>query len=161
MKKYLYVSLILALVLFMSSCGLMGPGAQPANPPNNMPHDPNMDGNIPNADLQPNEPDEPSPDVKPEDKHGASNEHEEVAPPPTDLAFDEEKARNTFVQNCARCHGVNLEGGGAFPSLQNVGQTHTKDDILNVIKSGQGVMPANLVTGEEAENLAKWLWTKR
>ena len=125
-----------------------------------------MNENMPIRDNQPPEnetmpEDEVASDKEDEEDHEDSHEHEEVSPPPEDLAFDQEKARNTFSQNCARCHGVNLQGGGAFPSLQEVGRTHTKDDILYVIRTGPGIMPANIVTGEDAENLAKWLWTKR
>lgn len=161
MNKYLFVFLSLILSVFLTSCGYigpgMGPGTQPGNPPSNMPHDPDiMDDNMPD-DVSKDYP-EFDTDYE-EDDH--TDGHEEVAPPPADLTFSKERAENTFLQNCARCHGANLEGGGPVPSLQKVGRTHTKDDILTVIRTGPNIMPANLVTGEEAENLAKWLWTKR
>lgn len=153
MKKSLLFIAVITLSLTLSSCGYMG-GAGPGNPQDQMPSDSGMmDGNTDmmngNTGYSGNE----------EASH--DDEHEEVAPPPADLTFDEEKAKNTFLQNCSRCHGANLQGGGPYPSLQQVGLTHTKDDILNVIKTGPSMMPSNLVSGEEAENLAKWLWTKR
>lgn len=70
--------------------------------------------------------------------------------------YDEEAAKATYKQQCLQCHGENLKGG-AGPNITKVGERLSKDEILNIVKNGKGQMPANLVEGEEADNLASWL----
>ncbi|RIV42262.1 PQQ-binding-like beta-propeller repeat protein [Flagellimonas pelagia] len=56
-----------------------------------------------------------------------------------------------FVTNCALCHGVDRKGDGAdFPSLVNIGERLTKQELANTIQNGRGRMPAypNLSYGE-------------
>ncbi len=43
--------------------------------------------------------------------------------------------------HCARCHGGNLQGLGAIPSLQNVKDRLTANEISSVISNGRGAMP--------------------
>lgn len=62
---------------------------------------------------------------------------------------------------CTSCHGGNLQGQGNFPNLMNVGSRLSKDEILNVLENGRGGMPAGLVTGAEAEAVARWLSEKK
>lgn len=74
---------------------------------------------------------------------------------------DEEAAGDTFdataaeasYQSCAGCHGGNMEGASGGPGLTGL----DKESILAAIKEGPGKMPKNMVTGEEAENLAAWI----
>lgn len=79
-------------------------------------------------------------------------------------AHGQEKAaadpKQIYKQNCASCHGANLEGG-AGPNLQHVGKTMSKQDILNQIKNGSGRMPGGLVKGQQAQALADWLSKKK
>lgn len=70
--------------------------------------------------------------------------------------YDAEAAEATYEQQCLSCHGENLQGK-VGPGLSNVGARLSKDQILSILKNGKGQMPANLVEGEEAENLASWL----
>lgn len=65
-------------------------------------------------------------------------------------------ARDIYLQNCASCHGQNLEGG-AGPALQHVGSRMSKEEILEQIKNGGGGMPPNLIEGKKAEKVATWL----
>lgn len=58
---------------------------------------------------------------------------------------------------CITCHGGNLEGAGANPSLNDVGSRLSEEEILHVIQNGQGNMPPNLLEGTEAEVVAEWL----
>ncbi|WP_349409575.1 cytochrome c551 [Pseudalkalibacillus sp. SCS-8] len=67
-------------------------------------------------------------------------------------------AEKTFEQNCANCHGQNLEGRNG-PKLENIGSKLSKEEILTMIKKGGGGMPGGLIRGEEAENVAAWLAT--
>jgi cytochrome c551 len=69
-------------------------------------------------------------------------------------------ASEIFQQNCAACHGKNLEGKNG-PNLQKIGSKLTKDQILNQIKNGGGGMPANIISGKDAEAVAEWLANKK
>lgn len=67
-------------------------------------------------------------------------------------------AEELYQQNsCIGCHGGNLEGAGAAPALTDVGERLSQEEIKDVIVNGQGSMPANLATPQEAEVLAEWL----
>ncbi|MBM7645784.1 mono/diheme cytochrome c family protein [Scopulibacillus daqui] len=70
------------------------------------------------------------------------------------------KPEAIFKQNCASCHGQNLEGG-AGPNLQHIGSKISKDRILKQIKNGGGGMPANVIQGDEAQKVADWLSKKK
>ena len=71
--------------------------------------------------------------------------------------YDAESASASYQQNCASCHGGNLEGASA-PSLQQVGSNYSQEEILDIIENGrEGGMPAGLIQGDEAENVAAWL----
>lgn len=65
-----------------------------------------------------------------------------------------------FAQNCASCHGGNLEGG-AGPKLSDVGSRLSKDDILAVIQNGKGFMAPNIIKGDDADAVAAWLADKK
>lgn len=65
-------------------------------------------------------------------------------------------------QSCISCHGGNLElEGGMGPALNNIGATLSEEEIHDVIVNGQGAMPGNLIQGEEADAVAKWLSEKK
>ncbi|MCF6411020.1 c-type cytochrome [Pseudalkalibacillus salsuginis] len=74
-------------------------------------------------------------------------------------SVDVAAAEKSFEQNCASCHGQNLEGRGNAPSLEAVGKEMSQDEILQKIQNGGGGMPGGLIKGEEAENVAAWLET--
>jgi len=66
-----------------------------------------------------------------------------------------------FQQNCASCHGGNLEGG-VGPALNQIGSKLSAEEIADIIQNGKGTgMPAGLVTGEEQQMLAEWLAEKK
>ncbi|WP_027965393.1 c-type cytochrome [Halalkalibacillus halophilus] len=65
-----------------------------------------------------------------------------------------------FQQNCAQCHGGDLEGA-AGPSLENVGATYEQDGIVQIIQEGTGAMaPIDDVNEEEANEIAEWVLTQ-
>lgn len=70
------------------------------------------------------------------------------------LEYDAALADAAYQQSCAGCHGGNLEGAGAYPN-SIAGMSYA--EVLAAIEAGPGMMPADLVTGEEAENLAAWI----
>ncbi|MFA8439580.1 cytochrome c550 [Pueribacillus sp. YX66] len=62
-----------------------------------------------------------------------------------------------YEQNCASCHGGNLEGNSA-PALDKVGSSLSEEEIADIIQNGKGAgMPAGLVTGEAQQLLSEWL----
>ncbi|RXJ01703.1 cytochrome c [Anaerobacillus alkaliphilus] len=68
--------------------------------------------------------------------------------------YDEARAQAAYKKSCAACHGGNLQGGGAYPyPITGI----SKEEMYVAIMEGVGLMPARLVTGEEAENLAVWI----
>lgn len=65
-------------------------------------------------------------------------------------------AEDLYKQSCASCHGDDLSGQ-VGPGLQTVGADHSADDILTIIDEGQGSMPAGLLSGDDAQEVADWL----
>ncbi|AST92601.1 cytochrome c550 [Sutcliffiella cohnii] len=59
-------------------------------------------------------------------------------------------------RSCLGCHGNELQGVSA-PALADVGERLSEDEIKDIIINGQGTMPGNLATAEEATILAEWL----
>lgn len=66
---------------------------------------------------------------------------------------------------CVACHAKDLKGTTAAPTLRGIGDKHTKDEIMNIIKNGQapGMMPqydSNIkmgLTAADIDQLADWL----
>ena len=51
--------------------------------------------------------------------------------------------KSVYQNNCASCHGADRAGNnGAFPSLVGIGDRRTHDEMFQVIRNGQGRMPA-------------------
>ncbi|TLS39373.1 cytochrome c550 [Pseudalkalibacillus caeni] len=66
-----------------------------------------------------------------------------------------------FSQNCASCHGQNLEGV-VGPALNKIGGKYSQDEIRSIIAEGKGsAMPAGLIEGEAADKVAAWLAEKK
>lgn len=66
-------------------------------------------------------------------------------------------AEAVFKQNCASCHGQNLEGI-AGPNLTKIGATLSAEDIAKIIKEGKGGMPPGLLKKQpEIQAVAQWL----
>jgi menaquinol-cytochrome c reductase cytochrome b/c subunit len=66
--------------------------------------------------------------------------------------------------SCIACHKADLKGGGGIPALRGVGDKHTKDEILAIIKNGYNAMPAQYdanikagLTASDIDVLATWL----
>jgi mono/diheme cytochrome c family protein len=78
-------------------------------------------------------------------------------------AADQEAAlgKRLFRQNCASCHTLAAVGarGITGPNLDRLGVVDERR-VLNAIRvggSGRGLMPANLLEGEEARAVAKFV----
>lgn len=81
--------------------------------------------------------------------------------PSTGAGVDTAKAEGMYKQSCAGCHGVDM-AGQVGPKLSDIGARLSKDQIAEVLKNGKGGgMPAGLVQGADADNLAAWLAEKK
>lgn len=76
---------------------------------------------------------------------------------PTEETADEGASagpESAYSQNCAACHGGNLEGT-VGPALK--GTALSVEELVEVITNGQGTsMPGGLIPGQEAE-MAEWI----
>ena len=78
-----------------------------------------------------------------------------------DMTETEEQGKDLFDQYCASCHSlaaVNARGITG-PSLDELGEL-TPERVLNAIRNGgtgQGLMPAGLLEGEEAAAVAEYV----
>lgn len=69
-------------------------------------------------------------------------------------------AEKLYSQNCAQCHGQNLEGG-VGTELAKIGSKLSQDEIEKIIADGVGAMPENLLKGDDAKTVAEWLAGKK
>lgn len=89
--------------------------------------------------------DEPAPDETPTETPADTNET-------ATGEFDAARAEASYA-SCIGCHGGNLEGQGANPSIKGL----PYEQVITAIQEGPGAMPPNMVEGEDAENLAAWV----
>lgn len=82
------------------------------------------------------------------------------------VAADDPGAAIYAKATCLACHGAQLKGmpASGVPALLGTGDTHTKEDIMGIIKNGKGNMPAmykpNIdkgLTDADIDKLADWL----
>lgn len=63
------------------------------------------------------------------------------------------KGRSFYIQNCAACHGMNKQGQPpTYPSLTNVHDRLSTEEILTIIRQGGSQMPAFPTITEEEKN---------
>jgi quinoprotein glucose dehydrogenase len=69
--------------------------------------------------------------------------------------------KTLFGAYCATCHGDNLKGSAAVPSLVGVGTRKTKDELSKIIREGTGKMPAfaGTLEGSAINELVNFLIT--
>jgi quinoprotein glucose dehydrogenase len=72
----------------------------------------------------------------------------------------ESKGRSVYLNQCATCHRDNLAGSPPqFPSLQNVAQRHSADEVAGIIREGKGRMPAfSGLTSDDVSALVGYLF---
>lgn len=79
----------------------------------------------------------------------------------TQMTEAEARGKDIFKQTCASCHSlaaVNARGITG-PSLDQLGEV-TPERVVNAIKNGgtgQGLMPAGLLEGEDAQDVAEYV----
>jgi quinoprotein glucose dehydrogenase len=64
-----------------------------------------------------------------------------------------------YKNNCASCHGEDRKGSGGFPSLIDIGKSHTREQITAVIREGTGRMPNFSHLGRGVLDIADFLIT--
>lgn len=71
-----------------------------------------------------------------------------------------EKGEIFYNQNCASCHGADLEGQHTiYPALANIEENLTKKEVLRIIQQGGGMMPAfPSISAEEKEAIIAFLY---
>ncbi len=70
------------------------------------------------------------------------------------VSGDATNGRQVFVVTCSGCHGHDATGG-IGPSLHGIGLTAAQ--VETIVASGRGVMPAGLVKGQEAADVAAYV----
>jgi quinoprotein glucose dehydrogenase len=50
--------------------------------------------------------------------------------------------RQTYVTQCAACHGDNMQGGSGFPPLLDLRSRKTPEQVTELLRSGLGRMPS-------------------
>ncbi|WP_280769515.1 c-type cytochrome [Salipaludibacillus daqingensis] len=91
-------------------------------------------------------------DNEPAPANDGNNNVEETNNAADEGTYDLANGEELYVGNCASCHGGDLEGASG-PALQGVAH----DDIVSAIQNGPGSMPADLVSGDDAEDVAAWI----
>jgi mono/diheme cytochrome c family protein len=89
------------------------------------------------------------------------NDHAKVAPGGVDLDQAQVNGRATFARYCATCHTLNASNavGKVGPNLDALHPPKALivDAIAKGRAQGRGQMPAGLVTGEEAQDVAAYV----
>lgn len=75
-----------------------------------------------------------------------------------EFASDYELGEHVYIQSCAACHGQDLSGVGSNPALNALDGYLTKEEIVTIIREGQGAMPA--FPNVDAEAVAEFLLTE-
>ena len=67
--------------------------------------------------------------------------------------------RQTYVMQCAVCHGINRQGSAEFPSLIDIAKRLTSEQITATLHQGKGRMPSMPVEGQSLRDLLTYLET--
>lgn len=88
-------------------------------------------------------------------------------PPPTatSVVFEDDPGYEIYKKaTCVSCHGTDLRGGGGIPQLIGIGDAHTEEELMTIVRDGIGGMApqydANINAGlseAEIETLVAWL----
>ncbi|MEN2765964.1 cytochrome c550 [Ornithinibacillus xuwenensis] len=72
-----------------------------------------------------------------------------------------EDPEEIYESSCVSCHGADLSGDFG-PNLQTIGAELSADEIANVLKTGQGQMPAQShLSDSEVTIISEWLSEKK
>jgi glucose dehydrogenase len=79
------------------------------------------------------------------------------------LAFDSGRSpgQTVYLAQCSICHGEHRQGSSEFPSLLNITQRLTTEQITATIHGGKGRMPALPLLDSELKDLLAYLATEK
>ena len=69
--------------------------------------------------------------------------------------------QSMYNNHCASCHGTDRKGSTEMPSLVDIGQRRTRDELMSIIRQGSGRMPgfANTLDTSATTDLVTFLLT--
>ena len=69
--------------------------------------------------------------------------------------------QSMYNNHCASCHGTDRKGSAEMPSLVDIGQRRTRDELMSIIRQGSGRMPgfANTLDTSATTDLVTFLLT--
>jgi mono/diheme cytochrome c family protein len=76
---------------------------------------------------------------------------------PVSVIADPVRGEQLFAENCVTCHGEGGTGGGVGPTL--AGSQVSPAEARSKVENGSGVMPADLVEGQDLEDVLAYLET--
>jgi cytochrome c551 len=79
------------------------------------------------------------------------------APAGVVVAGNAARGETLFAENCASCHGDAGAGGGVGPTLAGSGVA--PEDAQATIENGSGIMPADLVSGQDLSDVLTYIET--
>jgi glucose dehydrogenase len=100
-----------------------------------------------------------SPSCNAQENEGQSAEGMKNAAPAQSLHNRDQAGTAVYQDNCSVCHGDKLEGNPpSFPALLGVGNRYSDKQILDLIHTGRGRMPAfTTLTDEQTQALLRFL----
>ncbi len=74
------------------------------------------------------------------------------------LLTNYEAGKIIYTQNCMKCHGTEMQGGGNYPSLIGVNKKYTVSTFSQLVTTGKRMMPGNnVLTNTEKTALASYV----
>ncbi len=74
------------------------------------------------------------------------------------LLTNHEAGKIIYTQNCMKCHGTEMQGGGNYPSLIGVDKKYTVSTFSQLVTNGKRMMPGNnVLTNTEKTALASYV----
>lgn len=71
---------------------------------------------------------------------------------------NQEAGKIIYTQNCMKCHGTEMQGGGNYPSLIGVNKKYTVSIFSQLVTTGKRMMPGNnVLTNTEKTALASYV----
>ncbi len=71
---------------------------------------------------------------------------------------NKEAGKIIYTQNCMKCHGTEMQGGGNYPSLIGVNKKYTVSTFSQLVTTGKRMMPGNnVLTNTEKTALASYV----
>ncbi len=68
------------------------------------------------------------------------------------------EGQQIYAENCAACHGANLQGGGTGPALKGIAVLHDATSLRAILQNGYQAMPAVDLTAAQTDALTNYLF---